>query len=54
MTQPHTTAIVAGAGSDLGIALCRQLAAADYRVVGLARGNAAREALLDSLYFTPS
>ena len=40
MTDQTSTAIVAGIGPGLGDALCRRLADAGYRVVGLARGLA--------------
>lgn len=49
MTDPTRTAIVAGIGPGLGAALCRELAGAGYRVVGLARSAGAGEALLDAL-----
>jgi NAD(P)-dependent dehydrogenase (short-subunit alcohol dehydrogenase family) len=40
MTAHPETAIVAGIGPGLGTALCRRLAAAGYRIAGLARGTA--------------
>jgi len=49
MTKPTPTAIVAGLGAGLGNALCRRLAAAGYRVAGLARGAGTGENLLRDL-----
>jgi len=49
MTKQPRTAIVAGVGSGLGQALCRQLANAGYRVAGLARGTEAIRDLLEEL-----
>ena len=46
---PLPTAIIAGVGPGLGIALCRQLARAGYRVAGLARGTEASQRLIKEL-----
>ncbi len=49
MTDKTPIAIVAGLGSGLGKALCRQLVEAGYRVAGFARRTTAGDPLLESL-----
>jgi len=49
MTDQTKTAVVAGLGAGLGSALCRRLAAAGYRVAGLARSDTVGAALLEEL-----
>jgi NAD(P)-dependent dehydrogenase (short-subunit alcohol dehydrogenase family) len=49
MIDTPNCAIVAGIGPGLGAALCRELAGAGYRVVGLARSAGPGAALLDTL-----
>jgi NAD(P)-dependent dehydrogenase (short-subunit alcohol dehydrogenase family) len=49
MLDSAPCAIVAGIGPGLGAALCRELAAAGYRVAGLARRASGGEALLETL-----
>lgn len=45
MTPEHKIGVIAGIGPGLGAALCRELAAAGYRVAGLARSEGAGAAL---------
>ena len=49
MSEINGTAVVAGVGNGLGAALCRRLVEADYRVAGLARGEASAAALAEEL-----
>jgi len=49
MTKQTKTAIIAGFGAGLGSELCQQLVNAGYRVAGLSRSAAGKQAMLESL-----